>query len=183
MIRKRVLEEKNRWIKTRGESWLRFKEREAFQLWSLRKKRSQFKSIVSPKIVLSFTVLFVGIWTLFSLLCFSHLSSVDHPHGGGRGKSKSNMVSLPFHLFVFYDFLSLSNLLSYSSVVLLNLPSQLDPDHSFFASLLYLYPQHPRSIYGHIAKGARTRKPGTKNGNRMVIRERPRRNGKRAGKA
>jgi len=61
------------------------------------------------------------------------MNAVDHPHGGGRGKSKSNM--------------------------------------------------HPRSIYGHKTKGPRTRKPGTKNGNQMVIRERPRQNGKRAGKA
>ncbi|EPQ31274.1 uncharacterized protein PFL1_01459 [Pseudozyma flocculosa PF-1] len=60
------------------------------------------------------------------------MNAVDHPHGGGRGKSKSNM--------------------------------------------------HPRSIYGHLAKFARTRKPGTKNGNQMVVRERPRRNGKRLGK-
>ena len=61
------------------------------------------------------------------------MNAVDHPHGGGRGKSKSNM--------------------------------------------------HPRSIYGQKTKGPRTRKPGTKNGNQMVVRERPRRNGKRAGKA
>jgi ribosomal protein L2 len=61
------------------------------------------------------------------------MNAVDHPHGGGRGKSKSNM--------------------------------------------------HPRSIYGHLAKFARTRKPGTRGGNKMVIRERPRRNGKRLGKA
>lgn len=60
------------------------------------------------------------------------MNAVDHPHGGGRGKSKSNM--------------------------------------------------HPKSIYGNLAKFARTRKPGTKRGNRMVIRERPRRNGKRLGK-
>ncbi|PWY98162.1 ribosomal protein L2 [Testicularia cyperi] len=60
------------------------------------------------------------------------MNACDHPHGGGRGKSKSNM--------------------------------------------------HPRSIYGHLAKGARTRKPGTRNGNQMVVRERPRRNGKRLGK-
>ncbi|PWN92265.1 ribosomal protein L2 [Acaromyces ingoldii] len=60
------------------------------------------------------------------------MNAVDHPHGGGRGKSKSNM--------------------------------------------------HPRSIYGQKTKGPRTRKPGTKNGNQMVVRERPRRNGKRAGK-
>ncbi|SNX87128.1 probable RML2 - mitochondrial ribosomal protein, large subunit [Melanopsichium pennsylvanicum] len=60
------------------------------------------------------------------------MNACDHPHGGGRGKSKSNM--------------------------------------------------HPRSIYGHLTKGARTRKPGTKGGNQMVVRERPRRNGKRLGK-
>lgn len=60
------------------------------------------------------------------------MNACDHPHGGGRGKSKSNM--------------------------------------------------HPRSIYGHLAKGARTRKPGTRSGNQMVVRERPRRNGKRLGK-
>ncbi|PWN21865.1 ribosomal protein L2, partial [Microstroma glucosiphilum] len=58
------------------------------------------------------------------------MNAVDHPHGGGRGKSKSNM--------------------------------------------------HPRSIYGHL-EGKRTRKPGTKNGNQFVVRERPRQNGKRAG--
>ncbi|WFD35448.1 mitochondrial 54S ribosomal protein rml2 [Malassezia cuniculi] len=61
------------------------------------------------------------------------MNAVDHPHGGGRGKSKSNKV--------------------------------------------------PRSIYGYPLKFQRTRKPGTRGGNRMVIRERPRRNGKRAGKA
>lgn len=61
------------------------------------------------------------------------MNAVDHPHGGGRGKSKSNKV--------------------------------------------------PRSIYGYPKKFQRTRKPGTRNGNRMVLRERPRRNGKRAGKA
>lgn len=60
------------------------------------------------------------------------MNACDHPHGGGRGKSKSNM--------------------------------------------------HPRSIYGHLTKGARTRKPGTRSGNQMVVRERPRRNGKRLGK-
>uniref|UniRef100_V5F0K4 Large ribosomal subunit protein uL2m n=2 Tax=Kalmanozyma brasiliensis (strain GHG001) TaxID=1365824 RepID=V5F0K4_KALBG len=60
------------------------------------------------------------------------MNACDHPHGGGRGKSKSNM--------------------------------------------------HPRSIYGHLTKGARTRKPGTRGGNQMVVRERPRRNGKRLGK-
>jgi ribosomal protein L2 len=60
------------------------------------------------------------------------MNAVDHPHGGGRGKSKSNM--------------------------------------------------HPKSIYGNKTKGPRTRKPGTKNGNQMVIRERPRNNGMRASK-
>lgn len=60
------------------------------------------------------------------------MNACDHPHGGGRGKSKSNM--------------------------------------------------HPRSIYGHLTKGARTRKPGTRGANQMVVRERPRRNGKRLGK-
>ncbi|PWN47681.1 ribosomal protein L2 [Violaceomyces palustris] len=60
------------------------------------------------------------------------MNACDHPHGGGRGKSKSNM--------------------------------------------------HPRSIWGHLTKGARTRKPHTKTGNKMVVRERPRRNGKRLGK-
>ncbi|SJX64579.1 probable RML2-mitochondrial ribosomal protein, large subunit [Sporisorium reilianum f. sp. reilianum] len=60
------------------------------------------------------------------------MNACDHPHGGGRGKSKSNM--------------------------------------------------HPRSSYGHLTKGARTRKPGTRGGNQMVVRERPRRNGKRLGK-
>ena len=39
-----------------------------------------------------------------------------------------------------------------------------------------------KSVYGHLAKGKRTRKPGTRRGNQMVIRERPRRNGKRLGK-
>ncbi|WFD29082.1 mitochondrial 54S ribosomal protein rml2 [Malassezia sp. CBS 17886] len=61
------------------------------------------------------------------------MNSVDHPHGGGRGKSKSNKA--------------------------------------------------PRSIYGYPLKFQRTRKPGTRGANRMVLRERPRRNGKRAGKA
>jgi len=61
------------------------------------------------------------------------MNPVDHPHGGGRGKSKSNKV--------------------------------------------------PRSIYGYPLKFQRTRKPGTRGANRMVVRERPRRNGKRAGKA
>lgn len=33
---------------------------------------------------------------------------------------------------------------------------------------------HPKSIYGHKTKGPRTRKPGTKGANMMVVRERPR---------
>lgn len=61
------------------------------------------------------------------------MNAVDHPHGGGRGKSKGN--------------------------------------------------KHTRSIYGWKTKGPRTRKPGTRRGNRMVVRERPRMNGKRADKA
>ncbi len=60
------------------------------------------------------------------------MNATDHPNGGGRGKSKSNMQA--------------------------------------------------KSVYGWLAKGKRTRKPGTKKGNKMVIRERPRRNGKRLGK-
>lgn len=60
------------------------------------------------------------------------MNKVDHPHGGGRGKSKSN--------------------------------------------------KHPRSIY-NVIEGKRTRKPGTKNGNQMVIRERPRKLGSRKIKA
>lgn len=56
------------------------------------------------------------------------MNKVDHPHGGGRGKSKSNM--------------------------------------------------HPKSIYGHKAEG-RTRKPGTRTGNKMVVKERPRQLGAR----
>lgn len=59
------------------------------------------------------------------------MNAVDHPHGGGRGKSKSN--------------------------------------------------KHPRSIWGHL-EGMRTRKPGTKHGNKEVVRERPRWNGKRHNK-
>ena len=61
------------------------------------------------------------------------MNPVDHPHGGGRGKSKSNKA--------------------------------------------------PRSIYGYPLKFQRTRKPHTRHGNRMVLRERPRRNGKRANRA
>ncbi|KAI0251349.1 mitochondrial ribosomal protein subunit L2 [Lactifluus subvellereus] len=55
------------------------------------------------------------------------MNAVDHPHGGGRGKSKSN--------------------------------------------------KHPRSIWGWLTKGKRTRKPGPKGpkgSNKMVVRERPR---------
>ncbi|TFY78724.1 hypothetical protein EWM64_g5294 [Hericium alpestre] len=55
------------------------------------------------------------------------MNANDHPHGGGRGKSKSN--------------------------------------------------KHPRSPWGWLTKGKRTRKPGPKgpkNSNKMVIRERPR---------
>lgn len=51
------------------------------------------------------------------------MNKVDHPHGGGRGKSKSNL--------------------------------------------------HPRSVWG-VLQGKRTRKPGGKKGNKMVVRERPR---------
>ncbi|KAH9932416.1 mitochondrial ribosomal protein subunit L2, partial [Amylocystis lapponica] len=57
----------------------------------------------------------------------------DHPHGGGRGKSKGN--------------------------------------------------KHPRSIWGWLTKGKRTRKPGPKgpkNSNKMVVRERPRGKEKRS---
>ncbi|KAK0550951.1 mitochondrial 54S ribosomal protein rml2 [Tilletia horrida] len=60
------------------------------------------------------------------------MNAVDHPHGGGRGKSKSNMF--------------------------------------------------PRSKWGTL-KFARTRKPGSRRGNKMVVRERPRANGKRQGKS
>ncbi|KAI0714749.1 mitochondrial ribosomal protein subunit L2 [Earliella scabrosa] len=55
------------------------------------------------------------------------MNRCDHPHGGGRGKSKGN--------------------------------------------------KQPRSVWGWVAKGVRTRKPGPKgpkNSNKMVIRERPR---------
>jgi len=51
------------------------------------------------------------------------MNACDHPHGGGRGKSKGN--------------------------------------------------KHPRSVWGWLTKGKRTRKPGPK-GNTMVVRERPR---------
>ncbi|KAF9511458.1 hypothetical protein BS47DRAFT_1377174 [Hydnum rufescens UP504] len=51
------------------------------------------------------------------------MNAVDHPHGGGRGKSKGN--------------------------------------------------KHPRSVWGWLTKGKRTRRPGPK-GNTMVIKERPR---------
>lgn len=56
------------------------------------------------------------------------MNAVDHPHGGGRGKSKGN--------------------------------------------------KHPMSIYGNKAEG-RTRKPGTRKGNKMVVKERPRQLGAR----
>ncbi|KDQ62943.1 hypothetical protein JAAARDRAFT_146761 [Jaapia argillacea MUCL 33604] len=55
------------------------------------------------------------------------MNACDHPHGGGRGKSKGN--------------------------------------------------KHPRSVWGWLTKGKRTRKPGPKgpkNSNKMVIKERPR---------
>ncbi|EJD03521.1 ribosomal protein L2 [Fomitiporia mediterranea MF3/22] len=55
------------------------------------------------------------------------MNRVDHPHGGGRGKSKGN--------------------------------------------------KHPRSIWGWLTKGKRTRRPGPKGpkgSNKMVIKERPR---------
>lgn len=55
------------------------------------------------------------------------MNAVDHPHGGGRGKSKGN--------------------------------------------------KHPRSVWGWLTKGKRTRKPGPKGppgSNKMVIKERPR---------
>ncbi|KAI0268322.1 translation protein SH3-like domain-containing protein [Gloeopeniophorella convolvens] len=63
------------------------------------------------------------------------MNAVDHPHGGGRGKSKSN--------------------------------------------------KHPRSIWGWLTKGKRTRKPGPKGpkgSNKMVVRERPRGVEKRRGR-
>jgi len=61
------------------------------------------------------------------------MNRCDHPHGGGRGKSKGN--------------------------------------------------KQPRSIWGWLTKGKRTRKPGPKgpkNSNKMVVRERPRGKDKRA---
>ncbi|PCH34421.1 mitochondrial ribosomal protein subunit L2 [Wolfiporia cocos MD-104 SS10] len=61
------------------------------------------------------------------------MNRCDHPHGGGRGKSKGN--------------------------------------------------KHPRSIWGWLTKGKRTRKPGPKgpkNSNKMVVRERPRGKEKRS---
>ncbi|KAA1466754.1 ribosomal protein L2 [Dentipellis sp. KUC8613] len=61
------------------------------------------------------------------------MNANDHPHGGGRGKSKSN--------------------------------------------------KHPRSPWGWLTKGKRTRKPGPKgpkNSNKMVVRERPRGKEKRS---
>ncbi|KIJ28152.1 hypothetical protein M422DRAFT_190118 [Sphaerobolus stellatus SS14] len=64
------------------------------------------------------------------------MNAVDHPHGGGRGKSKGN--------------------------------------------------KHPRSPWGWLTKGKRTRKPGPKgpkNSNKLVVKERPRGVEKREGKA
>ncbi|KAI0789513.1 ribosomal protein L2 [Abortiporus biennis] len=61
------------------------------------------------------------------------MNRCDHPHGGGRGKSKGN--------------------------------------------------KDPRSVWGWLTKGKRTRKPGPKgpkNSNKMVVRERPRGKEKRA---
>ncbi|GJN87537.1 hypothetical protein Rhopal_000491-T1 [Rhodotorula paludigena] len=52
------------------------------------------------------------------------MNARDHPHGGGRGKSKGN--------------------------------------------------NHPTDEWGNGMKGQRTRAPGSKNGNKMVVRERPR---------
>ncbi|KAF8515837.1 translation protein SH3-like domain-containing protein [Hysterangium stoloniferum] len=63
------------------------------------------------------------------------MNAVDHPHGGGRGKSKGN--------------------------------------------------KHPRSPWGWLTKGKRTRKPGPKgpkNSNKMVVKERPRGVEKREGR-
>ncbi|KZS93351.1 ribosomal protein L2 [Sistotremastrum niveocremeum HHB9708] len=62
------------------------------------------------------------------------MNPVDHPHGGGRGKSKGN--------------------------------------------------KHPRSVWGWLTKGRRTRKPGPKGppgNNKMVVRERPRGKDKQRG--
>ncbi|KAI0803252.1 ribosomal protein L2 [Irpex lacteus] len=62
------------------------------------------------------------------------MNRCDHPHGGGRGKSKGN--------------------------------------------------KQPRSVWGWLCKGRRTRKPGPmghKNGNKMVVLERPRGKQKRGG--
>ncbi|CAL1694806.1 unnamed protein product [Somion occarium] len=62
------------------------------------------------------------------------MNRCDHPHGGGRGKSKGN--------------------------------------------------KQPRSVWGWLTKGKRTRKPGPKgpkNSNKMVVRERPRGKEKKAG--
>ncbi|EMD42343.1 hypothetical protein CERSUDRAFT_110852 [Gelatoporia subvermispora B] len=61
------------------------------------------------------------------------MNRCDHPHGGGRGKSKGN--------------------------------------------------KHPRSIWGWLTKGKRTRKPGPKgpkNSNKLVVHERPRGKDKRS---
>ncbi|KAJ9097175.1 hypothetical protein QFC21_004844 [Naganishia friedmannii] len=52
------------------------------------------------------------------------MNACDHPHGGGRGKSKGN--------------------------------------------------KHPRSVWGWLTKGKRTRRPKDKDGNKMVVTERPR---------
>ncbi|GHJ86563.1 hypothetical protein NliqN6_2965 [Naganishia liquefaciens] len=52
------------------------------------------------------------------------MNACDHPHGGGRGKSKGN--------------------------------------------------KHPRSVFGWLTRGKRTRRPRDKDGNKMVVTERPR---------
>lgn len=52
------------------------------------------------------------------------MNATDHPHGGGRGKSKGN--------------------------------------------------RHPVDVWGNGTKGTRTRAPNSKNGNKMVVKERPR---------
>ncbi|KAG8851252.1 hypothetical protein FRB96_009455 [Tulasnella sp. 330] len=52
------------------------------------------------------------------------MNACDHPHGGGRGKSKGN--------------------------------------------------KHPRSVWGWLTKGKRTRRPTDKDGNKMVVHQRPR---------
>jgi ribosomal protein L2 len=48
------------------------------------------------------------------------MNACDHPHGGGRGKSKGN--------------------------------------------------KHPRSVYGWLTRGKRTRRPKDKDGNKMCVR-------------